>query len=155
MPKKPATNAKLSALRKSRTLYPHAEAVRDTEFRQNAFFDPRDALQVKYEMLRRVSQEGASVSATAKSFGLSRPAFYEARRAFQREGLAGLMRERPGPRRAHKLSVEVMAYVEELLEADRPPLLTEIIRMVQARFGITVHRRSLERARARRAKKAR
>jgi transposase len=155
MPKKRVTNGKLSALRNSRTLYAHADAVQDTEFRQNAFFDARDALQVKYEMLRRVSQEGASVSAAAKSFGLSRPAFYEARRAFQREGLAGLMRERPGPRRAHKLSAEVMACVDELLAAEKPQTLTKIIRIVQTRFAITVHRRSLERALARRAKKAR
>jgi hypothetical protein len=36
------------------------------------FFDPRDLVQVKYEMLRRVRIDGASVSQAARDFGFSR-----------------------------------------------------------------------------------
>jgi hypothetical protein len=34
---------------------------------------PRDLVQVKYEMLRRVRVDGHSVSQSATGFGLSRP----------------------------------------------------------------------------------
>ena len=38
------------------------EKVRDPKFREGNFFDPRDVVQVKYEMLRRVSIEKAPCS---------------------------------------------------------------------------------------------
>ena len=72
-------DAKSSALRQRGCLHPHAHQVSDERFAANAFFDPRDLLQVKYEMLRRVRVDGYTVSRSAASFGLSRPSFYQAR----------------------------------------------------------------------------
>jgi len=155
MTKKKSLNQKLTALRDSRTLYARANDVCDPDFLQNSFFDAHDRLQVKYEMLRRVSHEGASVRAAAAAFGMSRPAFYEAQRAFQQDGLAGLIPERPGPRRAHKLSTEVVEYAEEMLAQEEVPTLSVVLSAIQEHFGIQVHRRSLERALARRSKKVR
>ncbi len=75
----PDPDPKVAALRIMRTLNPHPEAVRDPAFTQSdLFFDPRDLLQVKYEMLRRVLVEGQPVSSTAAAFGFSRPSFYAA-----------------------------------------------------------------------------
>jgi hypothetical protein len=55
------------ALRHSQTLNSHPEQVVDPLFRgKDIFFDARDLLQVKYEMLRRVQLEGQPVSTTAK-----------------------------------------------------------------------------------------
>ena len=68
------------------------------------FFDARDLVQVKYEMLRRARQDGSTVSDAAAAFGFSRPSFYEAKAAYESGGLPGLLPKRPGPRRAHKLS---------------------------------------------------
>ena len=92
-------------------------------FQRSDFFDARDLLQVKYEMLRRVHVEGVSVTASAAAFGFSRPAFYAAQRAFAQGGLAGLLRQRPGPRRAHKLSAAVMDFVARTV-ADDPEITT-------------------------------
>ena len=36
--------------------------MRDPKFQENEFFDPRDLVQVRYEMLRRVSVENSSVT---------------------------------------------------------------------------------------------
>ena len=76
--------------------------VQDELFRTNEFFDPRDLVQVKYEMLRRAQVEGLPISQAAEGFGFSRPAYYHALEAFQAHGLPGLIRKRPGPKRAHK-----------------------------------------------------
>ena len=87
-PQPPPDDQKPSDLRRFGILNPDPTAVRDPLFTQLQFFDPRDMLQVKYEMLRLVQVEGESVTHATARFGLSRPAYYEALSAFERVGLA-------------------------------------------------------------------
>ena len=54
--------SKTQALRVEGTLNTAPEKVSDPKFLQSDFFDPRDLVQVKYEMLRRVFAENASVT---------------------------------------------------------------------------------------------
>ena len=90
-------DAKLGTLQQQGTLNPRPKAVRDELFLQDEFFDTRDLVQVKYEMLRRVRTEGKSVTDAAANFGFSRPSFYQAQAAFEQNGLAGLvLREEDG-----------------------------------------------------------
>ena len=95
MARRPA-DAKSRALKQHGCLNPNAEAVRDELFLSNPFFDPRDLLQVRYEMLRRVREDGVTVSHAAASFGVSRPTWYQAQRAWEAGGLPGLLPDRPG-----------------------------------------------------------
>ena len=118
--------------------------MRDELFLSNAFFDPRDLLQVKYEMLRRVREEGESVSAVATRFGLSRPTFYTALRAYE-AGSQPWCRRAPGPRRAHKLGAEVVEALRAAREQRPAPGSRELVQLVRERFGLSVHRRSIER----------
>ena len=64
---------KEAALAAARCLNPHPEQVTDPEFLGSGFFDARDAVQVKYEMVRRVHAGGAAVTEAAAAFGYSRP----------------------------------------------------------------------------------
>jgi transposase len=146
--------AKIEALRANRSLHLHPEKVQDELFRQE-FFDPCDLVQVKYEMLRRVRVDGHPVHNAAHAFGYSRPTFYEAQRAYERSGLVGLLPAQRGPRRAHKLSESVMAFVTDELAADPSPSTAELVRLIKRRFGFAVHLRSLQRALARRKKNVR
>ena len=144
---------KEDALRVNGTFNPRAERVTDALFMQGDFFDARDLVQVKYEMLRRVREDGMPVAQAAAAFGFSRVAFYEIQRAWQREGVGGLLPRPRGPRHAHKLTEEVMDFVRAAQAQDgalRAPGLAE---QVHERFGIDVHPRSIERALARQAKK--
>jgi transposase len=128
--------------------------VRDLAFTSgNPFFDPRDLVQVKYEMLRRVRQEGETVSQAAASFGFSRPSFYETQAVFEAAGLPGLLPQRPGPKRAHKLSEEVVDRLEGSLAADPSLNAPRLAALLEAELGLRVHPRSVERALARRRKK--
>lgn len=148
-------DAKERALEDEGVLNPEPERVRDERFRNERFFDPRDVVQVKYEMVRRVRTEGATVTEAAETFGFSRPTFYQAHRALEEEGLPGLLPKRPGPKGAHKLTEEVMAFVDELREENSGVDSGELSRRVDERFGFPVHPRSIERALARREKKRR
>lgn len=150
---RPGTDPKADALRKQGCLHPHPEKVTDEEFVASEFFDPRDLVQVKYEMLRRVRADAQPVSHTAMSFGLSRPSYYHAQAAFETGGLPALLPKRPGPRRAHKLSPEVVAALREALEEQPELAPQDLVDLVAKRFDISVHRRSIERALAKQEKK--
>jgi transposase len=140
---------KVEALRAERSLNPRPEAVRDEAFSGSEFLDARDIVQVKYEMVRRVRMNGEAVSHSAAAFGFSRPSFYEAAAALDAGGLAALVPARPGPRRAHKLSDEVVAYAHAQLEAEPSLRSVDLVTLIEERFGIRVHPRSVERALAR------
>jgi transposase len=145
-----ARDGKARELAASRTLNPQPEGVVDEGFRASEFFDARDVVQVKYEMVRRVEADGVSASAAAGAFGFSRQSYYTAARALAEEGLQGLVPAKPGPRGAHKLTDEVLEHLERLREADPGLGAAELAVAVAERFGVTVHRRSIERALARR-----
>jgi hypothetical protein len=124
--------------------------VSDTLFQSSAFFDPHDVVQVKYEMLRRVRAEAASVSHTAAAFGFSRPAFYQARAAFEREGLVGLLPHKRGPRGPYKLTDEILAALVAQRDAAGSALpARELARYLRNEHEITAHPRSIERSLAR------
>jgi transposase len=142
---------KLRVLRQSHTLHPHPDQVRDPLFTTgSAFFDPRDLVQVKYELLRRVRVDGDSVSHATSLFALSRPTFYAAQAAWERAGLVGLLPEPTGPRHAHKLTEDILALL-------RPRASTmsssELAAWLREEHQLIVHPRSIERALARAAKK--
>jgi len=152
---RPKNDPKTDALQKQGCLHPHPEKVTDETFAAGEFFDPRDLLQVKYEMLRRVRVDGQTVSQAASGFGLSRPSYYQAQATYEEGGLPALLPKKPGPRRAHKLSDEVVRVLHEALK-EQPDLSSEdLVGLVQERFGVSVHPRSVERALARQEKKRR
>lgn len=143
---------KRDALRQANALHPHPDDVKDPLFREGEFFDRRDLVQVKYEMLRRVRVDDASVVDAAAAFGLSRPSYYEALDAFTEQGLLGLLPRRRGPRRAHKLATHVVDFVRELRSADPAIRPAELAHRIEEQFGIAVHPRSIERALSRAGK---
>ena len=147
-------DGKATALRQHHALNPRPHVVRDPAFNSGStFFDTRDVVQVKYEMLRRVREEGQLVSHAAANFGFSRPAFYQAQAVFDAEGLPGLMPQRPGPKRAHKLSEEVVDRLEDVLQANPSMNSMQLTQWLDEEFGLRVHPRSVERALGRRRRK--
>ena len=140
------SDPKAAALQADGALNPHPEAVRDELFQASDFFDSRDMVQVKYEMLRRVRVDGQTVTQTVSDFGFSRPTFYEARAAFAQDGLAGLMPKKKGPRRAHKLTDEVLDFLGDEVVPGEPLRARALSDRVKEHFGVTIHPRTIERA---------
>ncbi len=141
------SDEKLRALRQSHTLHPRPDQVRDPLFTSGSpFFDPRDLVQVKYELLRRVCVDGYSVSQATSLFALSRPTFYAAQSAWQQAGISGLLPQSTGPRHAHKLTEEIVADLRPLAQTMSA---AELAVWLQEQRGLSVHPRSIERALAR------
>jgi len=148
-------DSKRAALIESGALNAHAQDVRDPAFSDSEFFDPRDLVQVRYEMLRRVRIEGQAIADAAAGFGVSRPIFYKAQSDFERAGLVGLLPAKRGPHGPHKITAEVMRFIEEVRAAEEGLDAQALVERIAERFGLTVHRRTVERTLARRKKKRR
>ena len=142
-------DVKLESLGQNGTLNTRYAYVMDELFLDSEFFDPRDMVQVKYEMLRRVREDGLPVSKASKMFGFSRVSYYQIQHAYDQQGLAGLMPRQRGPRRAHKLTEDVMAFIS----ACKTLQATDLSNRIKQRFGLSVHPRSIERALQRQSKK--
>ena len=145
--------AKRRMLQELGTLNPDPAAIHDTLFCTHEFFDPRDLVQVKYEMVRRVRLEGQTVTEAASAFGFSRLSFYHAQTTLEREGLGGLVPKKRGPNGPHKLTEEVMAFLARARIDDPSIGSAELIKRVKKTFALRIHPRTIERALARREKK--
>jgi transposase len=137
---------KTAALVEDGTLNPSPEKVRDPKFKESDFFDPRDIVQVKYEMLRRVSVDNVSVTEATDEYGVSRPTYYQARANFEVAGTAGLVPKKRGPRGPHKLQGEILAFVEKEHVLGEPIRAREMARAIRDEFSVEVHPRTIERA---------
>lgn len=151
--KKP-NDPKSDVLQKQGCLNRRAEQVKSALFQQSDFFDPRDLLQVKYEMLRQALVERQPIVHVAHQFGFSRPSFYQALINFKQNGLLGLIRNKPGPRRAHKLSEPVVKFIQEQKAQDAKVTLDKLVQQIKDKFGLLVHKRSIQRAVTRQKKKS-
>ena len=143
---------KRKKLTASGTLNLTPEKVQDHLFQSYAFFDPDDALQVKYEMLRRVARDGHSVTQAAKDFGFSRRHFYALQHQFAEQGFPGLVPKKRGPKGAHKLTDTVVDFLDKAREDIPCPKAAELARQVHEHFGLSVHPRSIEKALTRKKK---
>ncbi len=138
-------NRKISLLREQGVLNTYFAKVVNQLFLENEFFDPHDIIQVKYEMLRWVHLKKKSIKETTKSFGFSRPVFYQVQSLFEQEGLAGLIPRKRGPKNRHKLTTEIMEFIQNALKQDPSLTIPAIVRLVKKRYGLDIHSRSITR----------
>ena len=145
--------SKAERLKQNDSLNLHPDRVSAPQFRNSVFFDALDLVQVKYEMLRQVSHEGTPKAQAAALYGMSRPTLYLAMKAFRRDGLVGLAPQQRGPKGAHKLTDEVMAFVAERQAQDPTLHARALAKALREQKQIAVHPRSIERALQRKKKR--
>lgn len=138
-----STAGRLAALTEAGLLHANPAAVRAPLFR-GGFFLPEDKVQVKYEMLRAHLVDGQAVTEAAAAHGYSRAAFYLVVAAFSESGMLGLLDEARGRRGPVKLRPEIVGFIRE--SAAGPG---ELVEQVADRYGVRLHRRTIERARRR------
>ncbi len=136
---------RLAALERAGLVHPRAEAVTAPLFSSGGFFLAADKVQVKYEMLRAHLAGQVPVTAAAAAHGYSRAAFYLVAASFEQAGMAGLLDERRGRRGPVKLRPEIAEFIRSAPPASGAALAEQ----VAERFGVVLHRRTIERVRAR------
>jgi transposase len=139
--------ARRAALETAGLVHPNPGAVTAALFDGRLpFFLAEDKVQVKYEMLRAHAVDGVSVRSAADDHGYSRASFYLVAASFADAGMAGLLDERRGRRGPVKLRPEILAFIKA---ADPGRSGAELAEAVAAELGVSLHRRTIERARAR------
>jgi transposase len=137
---------KRQALQRAGTLHPARSRVRARLFwTYPEFFDPRDELQVKYEMLRGHFVEGRPVREVCTDFGYSRQTFYVLRTRFANSGVAGLRDGRPGRTGPVKCTAEVVDFLRAHREADPGLSIPDLVEQLAQERGVRLHRRTVER----------
>lgn len=121
------------------------DKVTEPIFQNTCFFDARDLVQVKYEMLRSVGTGEKNVTQASRAFGLSRESFYKNKALFDAGGLEALIPHKTGPKGSSKFQKEgedfVAGYLKERPSA-KPP---EIARQMEQQTGLKVHPRTISR----------
>ena len=141
-----ASKEKRRALNAHGTLNPEPEKVTAERFRLHPeFFDAEDRLQVRYEMLRGPAVGELTVTEACAAFGVSRQTFYTLRRAFDAQGIAGLFEAKRGRKGPLKASGEVVEFVRAAKAAEPSFSGAHIARLVDQKFGVVLHRRTVER----------
>lgn len=125
-------------------LHPHPDAVRAELFQSgNPFFFAADKVQTKYEMLRAHVVDRVPVVRAAGAHGYSRASFYLVAEAFAQEGMRGLLDEARGRRGPLKVTTEIAEFVR----AGEGLSGATLSASVAERFGVVLHRRTVERLR--------
>ena len=138
--------AKIGVLVEEGTLNPAPGKVQDPKFHEGEFFDPHDIVQVKYEMLRRVSVENASVTSATEEYGISRPTYYQTRASFEEAGIAGLVPKKRGPQGPHKVRGAVLDFIQEQRVEGEPIRARQLAEQIRKKFDLNIHPRTIERA---------
>lgn len=144
-PNSPA-DSKTAALLAEGTLNSSPEKVSDPKFQGSEFFDARDLVQVRYEMLRRVSVDNLPVTQATVEYGVSRPTYYQAKASFDEAGVGGLVPKKTGPRGPHKLQGDLLTFVQKQVAPGEPIRARELARLIREKFSVEVHPRTIERA---------
>ena len=143
-------NEKDELLKESGVFNLRVELVIDDLFQKFDFFDPKDLVQVKYEMVRRVQQDGWTVSHAAKKFGFSRTAYYKIQNTFNKEGISGFIPKQRGPKSPHKLNTDIMNFLDITISKsksnDNKLNSIELSAIVKNKFNIKIHPRTIEKA---------
>ena len=146
----PDPPSKSQRLRQAGLLNPHPERVQDPRFESSEFFDPRDIVQVRYEMVRLVRLDKLTLAKAAERFGVSLPTCFRAAKAFASHGLQGLLPARRGPRGPHKVTPEMLRFVDDYRALHGRTSAATMVQLIQQQFGVSLHPRGLEKALARR-----
>jgi len=134
--------AKHEELRKNGSYNHRAKNVSAELFSLSPFFDAHDLVQVKYEMLRAVEKEQNDVTSTSEVFGFSRVSFYQIRKEFDENGIAGLLPKKRGPKGSRKLDDSDVAFARELVNTHTK---AQIVTRLKEERGVEISKCTLER----------
>ena len=133
---------KLDQMRMNGSFNHRANTVTAGIFKGSSFFDARDLIQVKYEMVRAVEIDKCEVTSTAAAFGFSRVSFYQIKKEFDENGIAGLMPKKRGPKGSRKMNEDDVEFARVL---EPTHTKKEMLARLEEERGVKVSKRTLER----------
>ena len=132
-------------LKKNGSFNKNYENVTADIFNKSPFFDKKDNIQVKYEMLRAVSKEEGTITELTGAYGFSRNSYYQLDKAFKNAGIYALFPKKTGPKGASKLTPEVSDFIESFLANNNNAKAKDISTALKAEMRINIHTRTIYR----------
>jgi len=130
-------------LSEARALNPQPERVRATLFATHPFFDPKDRVQVKYEMLRAHELEGIGLGRACEQFGFSRESYGQILWRFRQQGIAGLFGQKPGRKRPLKATAQIREFLRAERDRDSSLSVEQLITRCRDERGVALSRRTV------------
>ena len=127
------------------TYYKRYLSVKKEGFEVGGFYDPMDAVQVKYEMIREAQDSGRTIGDIAEDFGFSRTAYYAIKEGFDANGMLAFIPEKKGPRRQHKLTEVLQEFIDEYTAGHPKAKAAEIAGAIMSEKGAEISKRTVER----------
>jgi len=143
---------KQDILQKNGTFNKNHTKVTEQRFISDDFFDPRDLVQVKYEMLRSVRESERNIDEVAGKFGFSRSGFYKIKASFEKEGVSAFVPNKTGPQNARKLTKEYQQFIDGYLKENPDTSSGNMAEILKIERGIEISKRTVERYRSRQGK---
>jgi len=132
-------------LKKTGCFYENHASVTAEIFGISPFFDKRDIVQVKYEMVRAASKREGSITEVASAYGFSRKSYYQISGAFAEGGIIALVPKKTGPKSPSKLTLEVQSFIDSFSSEHKNAKSTEISAALENEKGVKVHPRTIYR----------
>ncbi len=136
---------KVEILKENGTYNSRHEKVTAPCFCSGAFFDSRDLVQVKYELLRSVSSGECTITQASKLFGISRESIYKNKAAYEAGGIQALIPKKTGPKGASKLTQQGQDFIDSYVAEHPSASASEANARMREKVGISVHNRTVER----------
>jgi len=122
--------------------------VKNKKFLTDPFYDPRDIVQVKYEMLKDAADSNKAIAKIADDFGFSRASFYNIKDTFYKQGLSALVPEKTGPKKPRKLTPSCQEYIDRYIFDNPKSSSNEIAKTLKKNKGVNISKRTVERYRS-------
>ena len=132
-------------LLRTRCLHRTPERVQDDRFTQQTdFFDPKDIVQVKYELLRTCQVERRDVASACLDFGFSRTTYYKVQQAFLEGGLPALMGRPRGRLKPIKVTDVVRGYLIAEKAKNSKLSAREMVETLKKRYHVQLSERMIQ-----------
>jgi transposase len=125
--------------------HPHSERVRAGPFLSHRFFDPRDKVQVKYEMVRAHAIDGEPITRVARTYGVTRETFYATSRRLATRGVLGLADQKRGRKGPVKVTPAIRDFAMSAKRRDPTLPSQTLAEQIATEFGVVVHAKTVER----------
>ena len=114
-------------------------------FGSSPFFDKKDAVQVKYEMVRAASGGEGSITEVAGAYGFSRKGYYQISKALEAGGICALIPKKKGPKGPSKLGPEAAEFIALFFSEHKGATAKQASAALEREKGIRVHPRTIYR----------
>ena len=136
---------KIDILKSNGTYNKQHKLVKKAEFLEDEFYDPMDMVQVKYEMLREAQDSDKSIVEVVNDYGFSRTSYYVIREKYEQNGMSGLLPEKTGPKRPHKLTDALQEFIDEYITNYPDASASKITSAIQKEKDVKISKRTIER----------